>query len=472
MAITAKFEADFSQFTGAVRDAETHLIGFEGHTKAMARAFAEMDNDRPFVRVNEAIGQTTNTLGSFRLGLSQVDRTLAQVGLNLTPQVAALNELSLAAGKTATQLGFIATAGLTLAAGIGGWKLGRAISEFFDLDKTIGDATAELLGFGSAASETTAHQMDVIARASQVAGFEVKSFAAAVEILANASDRLAASLQTPGAVMDRLRGEVAAAQRDYRGLSESQRENITRMVEWGESAAEIERIFKLHAGTVQIVIDRNKLLAEQEKVNAQIAEDHAAAINKVIAAQQKFISLAPLKPKDVTNIQEQFQPTGAFATILAEETAIREQAEAQTLLNQQMEEGLIIVGEYPAAHQAAGAAAVEATGAAQQGFTGLGSSITAAQQQVERFAVSMRTMMELGEAQRQFNQGRATTTQEALLRGFELTTARGGAPSGGGVVINVDARESFYDTPDGINRLATRVGDALVQQRRSVGGTA
>ena len=64
---------------------------------------------------------------SFQQGLSQVDRTLAQVGVNLTPQVAVLGEIGAAAGKTATQFGLLGSAGLVLATAIESWRLGTWI---------------------------------------------------------------------------------------------------------------------------------------------------------------------------------------------------------------------------------------------------------------------------------------------------------------------------------------------------------
>lgn len=204
------------------------------------------------------------------------------------------------------------------------------------------------------------------------------------------------------------------------------------------------------------------------------AENVAVSIEKMIGAQKRFIELAPLSPKDVSITPENFQPTGAFKSVLDEAAAAREQAEALALVEQQMTENFLVVGQYADAQTAAGVASASAADQAVRGYAAVASSLGTATAESERFIVSQRQLMDLGEAQRQFNRGRATSTQEDLLRGFEIVTARGGAPAqtGGGMVINVDARESFYDTPDGINRLATKVGDALVSQRRSVGGTA
>jgi hypothetical protein len=143
-------------------------------------------------------------------------------------------------------------------------------------------------------------------------------------------------------------------------------------------------------------------------------------------------------------------------SLSAKEAAAAAQAQLDAQTQATLGEGLILIGDTAAAHTEAGSAAVGATSLAQQSYAALTSQIGMAAQQAERFTVSHKQMMALGEAQRQFNQGRATGTQEALLRGFEIVTARGGAP--GGVAMNNTF--NIVDTADNIVR---RVTDSLTR---------
>jgi hypothetical protein len=160
MAITAKFIADFDDFVPSTKKAEVALVELEG---AAARVTPSVTNMR-------------TAMGSF-------DGVLSSMGVNLSPQIRALGELGDAAGKTASQLGLIATTGLVVGAAMGGWKIGRAVAEFFELDTAIADATAALLGWGDVAGEVAGANADVLARASKAAGMEITDMALALALL-------------------------------------------------------------------------------------------------------------------------------------------------------------------------------------------------------------------------------------------------------------------------------------------------
>lgn len=67
-----------------------------------------------------------------------------------------------AAGLTIAKLGLLGTAGAVLGTAYVSWKVGRAVAEFFDLDRVIGETTSTMLGWGSVASEVGGAKQDSI----------------------------------------------------------------------------------------------------------------------------------------------------------------------------------------------------------------------------------------------------------------------------------------------------------------------
>jgi hypothetical protein len=116
--------------------------------------------------------------GSFR----QVNDVLELVGINVRDQAEALDQLQAASGKTASQLGALATAGLTVGAAMGGWKIGRWIADLTGSDTIIGNLTAKLTGMGDVAAQEAAAKLDTLARASKHAGREITDLTEAIKI--------------------------------------------------------------------------------------------------------------------------------------------------------------------------------------------------------------------------------------------------------------------------------------------------
>lgn len=171
--IAAKFEADFSQFSREVAKADAGL-------KVMASTSAG----------------TNSAIGNLHQGLSDVDRIMASLGVNIGPQVQALREFSAVSGKTASQLGVVATAGLAASAAFAGWQIGRYVADWLDLDDAIGKATASLLGWGDAAAEAAGANMDVLARASVIAKTQITDLTVALEIIRAANARMNENFNT------------------------------------------------------------------------------------------------------------------------------------------------------------------------------------------------------------------------------------------------------------------------------------
>lgn len=235
MAITGKFIADFESFYGAVQKAEVSLRSFEGNAGKVEKSLNRMVDSfsgRQIIQeatlaaeavqriggasklteselasvtstANEAaaklraLGQnvpenidrlTTSTkktgdaMSNAARSIRDVDGVLGAVGVKTGPLVKVFDDLGAASGKTAGELGKVGTAGLALGAGIAGWQIGRAISEFLGLDRVIGDVTAKLLGFGDVAAQEAGAGADVLARASKNAGRSITDMAEAMRI--------------------------------------------------------------------------------------------------------------------------------------------------------------------------------------------------------------------------------------------------------------------------------------------------
>lgn len=410
--------------------------------------FAEMDADRPLIRLRDAATATNTSMGTFATGLSQVDRTLYQFGLNLTPQVAALREMAAISGKTASQLGLLGTGLAAAAAGFGGWKLGRWIADLTESDRIIGDFTAKLLGMGDVAGEVATYKLDLLAKASKAVGYEVTILADATRIMADEAKRLADALTTPEANMARVRGEVAEAQRAFRALSDEQRINIERMLEWGKSSTEIEKLLHLQAGTVDVLIDRLKLKADQDKRNAEIAEESAKKEQKAHAEKIAAMEKADNEYRDHRNMIGELLMQEDAARMKAEEAA--HAAHVATLMQQA---SLLLVG--------------------------MGGAPSLAGRGTVTFGPNGEMVTGGGE---QFVPGSNITTFSGAPPAppplFSVASgAQGGAftggladfSRGGGVTVNVDARESMFDTPEGQRRLFDRVGGAAVSTLRGSG---
>lgn len=265
MAISGRFEADFASFYEACRQAQVSLKGFESSNKDVERSVNEMVDSfsgrrvvseatimadavgkiggparltqaelRRVGQVAEEAVEKMNRWGeapprnllrladaakSARSGFSQaagqireIDNVLDVFGIHLGPARKAIDDLGYAAENGADKLGFIGTAGLTLGAAIGGWQIGRAISEFGGLDEKIGNVAAHLLGLPSIAEQAAAATADAIARA-QKAHPELTVLTGSTAKLLNELDakaQIAANEQASN-VADRVQAVVRVA---------------------------------------------------------------------------------------------------------------------------------------------------------------------------------------------------------------------------------------------------------------------
>jgi hypothetical protein len=154
--VTAKFQADFSDFEKGVQRTEAQLKDFGTAATAAGAKLALVPK-----AASDGVGPVNSLRDSFR----QFDGALAAMGLNIGPQIRGLEDMANASGKGAEGMGLLAKAGLAVGVAMAGWQFGRAIAGWLDLDAKIGNATAKLLGFGDVAAQTAGAVQDTINKA-------------------------------------------------------------------------------------------------------------------------------------------------------------------------------------------------------------------------------------------------------------------------------------------------------------------
>lgn len=259
---------------------------------------------------NAARGAETSHQG-LTTSLRAFDGVLQGLGVNIGPQAKLVEDLASAAGKTATELGGVAVSGLAVGAAIGGWEIGRAASEFFDLDEKIGDATAALLGFGDVAGEKAAAKADVLARASKYAGFEVKEMGLALMLNAQAAtEAIKANVELSDNLI-RMKGPEESAKQlaNWRGELDavrasgalpgltadlqSQNFSMTELAKRYVLSAEALSLYAREVAAIDKVHEKNaqqlaKLADQWKATEDKIAENHARALESIAKYEADF----------------------------------------------------------------------------------------------------------------------------------------------------------------------------------------
>lgn len=200
----ATFTADFNQFVDETKKANTALAVFQDQSAQASTGVTKLQS---------AAITTAPEFTRLHGSLQQFDSLLATMGVHIGPEIRGLAELSSAAGKSASDIGLIATAGLALGAGIGGWKIGRLVADFFDLDKAVSQAWTTILGFGDVEKETAGANADILSLATIRAGHAVTDMAEAIKVNKTWMDEWNLSHhKTTDAV-----GDSAKAVADWRG---------------------------------------------------------------------------------------------------------------------------------------------------------------------------------------------------------------------------------------------------------------
>jgi len=322
MAISAQFTADFSQFTEAAKGAEAALGGVQAEATKVDRTV-------------DAFGKTATTASGstkqWSTAISQVDSLLGQVGINIGQTGKALDEVAAASGKTASQLGAVATAGLVVGTAMAAWNFGRAIAGWLDLDKSIGNATASLLGWGNLAAETSGAKQDAINAAIAKGGENIRTYADAVAYLTEwQKKRIAATKEMLDA--DIKSGEAWA---ELNSAGATYAETLTTMnavdveaikgylangaqqsvlaAAYGYTAAQIRAV----ADAMADVIAKDKAWLDGMKAAAAEADLYASVLTGVLA--KAITDMAAADAKATVAITQ--QTDARVKSILAEQTA-------------------------------------------------------------------------------------------------------------------------------------------------------
>ena len=270
MPITGKFEADFDQFKSATREANTALKAFEDTSVQASAGIAKMER---------AAADAAPRVNTLHQSLGQFDSVLNALGVHIGPEVRALGELGEASGKSATQMGLIGTAGLVAAAALGGWKIGRLVADFFDLDRGIGNATARLLGYGDVAGQVAGAKQDVMNLAIKRGADAAISYGDALKYNADwFVKHQAAAKDDAAAVKDAADVEAAAAKKAAAELAK-----------WQDAMVELDSAGEGWQGTLE-GMDGAVVEAIKGYLEAGVSQGALATAYNLTATQVKAVA--------------------------------------------------------------------------------------------------------------------------------------------------------------------------------------
>jgi hypothetical protein len=188
-------------------------VGDEAFEKLRKNGEPIPQNLREMVKETRAVGaahaaaapQVNDLTGS----LQTFDGILGSLGIHIGPEIKAVGEIGSAAGKTSSQLGGLATAGLVVGASVAGWQLGRAVADLFDLDEAIARNTAKLFGWGDVAAQTAGAAADVLAHGAGIAKVALESLDREAEHGGPQLFNWRSQVELSAAVVDRWKAALA-----------------------------------------------------------------------------------------------------------------------------------------------------------------------------------------------------------------------------------------------------------------------
>lgn len=281
MALSGKLEADFSAFVAESKKAETALTGMEGGAAKVVTTLNKIQVPPGVTELPPAALTASQAIGGVAGALAQTDSALSAFGIHIGPQVRALQELSTASGQTIQSLGGIATAGLATAAFMATFTFTRWIVGFTDIDKTIANATARLMGWGDVAAQEAGAGADVLARATKNAGREITNMAEAMEINQKAA---VATIRTNTDFRRDLDAATMAAQK----FTDAELAQIKAGLDLGVSMKDIAEKLGTTEGALKVVKQGWEDQAAAEKKATQEMKEATAAWAEVAKTTEKF----------------------------------------------------------------------------------------------------------------------------------------------------------------------------------------
>jgi hypothetical protein len=291
MAVTGKFDADFSDFKSEVDESTAKLKAMEVEADsvgaAVDKALAPKGGASSALdaltgalgNVGTAAASTSTTLG----GLVYAQDAVATSGVAVvsTAEMEAAGFLTLQSTTAATITELMSAAGAVevLGSAFIGWKIGRAVSDFFDLDKVIGNATASLLGLGNVAAETAAAKVDTLAKASKEAGYQITNMSEAVAVLTDKNlERMKAAMQaTAAAASDKAfyDWEKAIEQLTQAGLIPSLTKDLD------SQAFSLKTLAERYGTSTEALAEYQRELTKQRAAEKEADASHADFLKEV-----------------------------------------------------------------------------------------------------------------------------------------------------------------------------------------------
>ena len=391
--------ADTSEMVSGMKKGSVELDGFQNRVDNVTKSVVQWAEESGHGGV--AVGSLTSTYRQF-------DGVLQSVGINIGPQVKGLEDLALAAGKSATQIGAVGTAGLALGAGIGGWAIGRAIADFFDLDKAIAQAATSLLGYGDLMAETAGAKQDVINRAFAAGASGLISYKDAIKFLNDEAQRN----------IDKninWAETLAIAKFELHDLTESRKKDIQIAIDADATTEQLTHDFGLSALALKLLTAEHREAAAAASAQKRETEALSMAYDKLISDIKNANQMA-IFDKDA-------------------DTERRRQENSRQLGLMDRDAGLIANRKAFDDREA-----VEA----------------------ERLAWERRFFAEQDRLDRELQQ---------LMRAQVSRTVATGNPGGFASVVNpvsssivINAQNSFFNNPESLNQLARLVEDAIARR--------
>jgi len=440
MAIQGIFLADFSQYNAAVDQADAKLRKFTASTTTHDTAV------RQFSRGTEAAG---NSFGQLSQGLLAADKTLGAFGVHIGPEIHALQEMSQAAGQTASQIGLIGTASLTAAAALGGWELGRTIARFFDLDTTIANVTAKMLNFGDVAGQTAAAKQDVLNRALANGAAANITYGEAVEFNVAAEKKRIDALEASAKAQKKAADEQAAALEKERAATEAYAKQLTEIQNHLLGTDQIAKAEDYMRTFMDIRNVTNLNSAALKEFNEVLSEGFSRLVEQGGAATELA---AKMNEWRLAVIAAQESHTIAMTTIETDEERVaRESAE----LAKAMSENFKIIGQ--SAQEAARTTELSWTQAMDAVRHGQGTLTGTIQSPAAGTS---------GGSIRYDDYGNPYTYVPGMNQPGKISPTSGT----GGASVSIFAQGAFFDTPESINKLADKVGSAVMARAAGRGG--
>jgi hypothetical protein len=427
MAVTGVLQADFSAFYTAAQKAEVSLKGLEGGAVKVEASLNEMGT-APVGPINTLHGSIT-----------QVDQMLASAGINVGKYTSGLGEMAAMAGKTASQIGVMATGAAIFAAGMTGWKIGTWIGETTGWTDAIQKNIEAWMGWSAAATGTAA---------------QTREF---VQDIQDQNDAYAVSSE-----------RLAAAQQNVRGLSAATIDAIAIAQKNHATTEQITKAFGVTADGLRVLGERQKLAGQAADVHTKALEQQraeAAALDKtyeklmsdvsnanqlaIMEADRAAMVTAEMKKKNdaaANWIAANVKATAAVEATAAAEAAYLTEQDALTAATDALAQ----------AHTAGGAAAAASTAVAVQGYAGVAQQVQITGDAIKEWINLMKYSAQVNAI---LNQNSLFTTQSQLDQIANLGKLGGG---GGGHTFH-----NTYNIVDTESNIAKRVSDNIMQTVRA-----